>query len=475
MKLGYRLAAVCLGACSTAALADVTGDTGSGTPFSTVQRSVALTPLVRLSGIFPSEHGSPVGTIGEITWFAGNFAPGGYARAEGQLLSIAQNTALFSLLGTTYGGNGQTTFALPDLRGRTPIGAGQGPGLSDRVVGQAVGAESVTLVPGNLPPHSHGVNTEPPVESSVVGAGLPYENMQPSLAINYVVPQAGVFPSRDGGGYVGSEPVLGFVYATAQASVGFVNWTPASGQIQSIAQNTALFSLLGTTYGGNGQTTFALPDLRGRAPVGAGTGPGWDLGQISGQEQSSLSLSEMAAHDHATPSIGGATSIAGGSLPQDTAQPGLGLRYVIALQGVFPSQGGGGAEDEPLLGQVNLFAGNFAPSGWAFCEGQLLSIAQNTALFAVLGTTYGGNGQTTFALPDLRGAIPVGAGVGPFSTWSLGEVRGSDTVTLTPANLAAHAHTFEAVPEPASIGLAALGAVGVLARRRNRSAASSAR
>lgn len=97
---------------------------------------------------------------------------------------------------------------------------------------------------------------------------------------------------------------------------------------------------------------------------------------------------------------------------------------------------------DPLLGTIILFAGNFAPRGWAFCHGQILPIAQNTALFSILGTTYGGDGRTTFALPDLRGRVPVGQGQGPgLSPIQLGERGGSSTVTLTQAQMPAHVHT----------------------------------
>jgi microcystin-dependent protein len=94
--------------------------------------------------------------IGEIRWVAFNFAPVGWAKCDGQLLSIAQNTALFSLLGTTYGGNGQTTFALPDFRSRTIVHNGQGPGLSNRDMGEQGGTETHTLSVAEIPAHSHG-------------------------------------------------------------------------------------------------------------------------------------------------------------------------------------------------------------------------------------------------------------------------------------------------------------------------------
>lgn len=101
---------------------------------------------------------------------------------------------------------------------------------------------------------------------------------------------------------------------------------------------------------------------------------------------------------------------------------------------------------EPFLGQIIMFAGNFAPRGWAFCDGTLLSIAQNSALFSLLGTTYGGDGRTTFALPDLRGRVPVHPGQGPgLSNYTLGQQGGNETTTLTANNLPAHTHPLQAV------------------------------
>src|SRR5262245_39378135 len=100
---------------------------------------------------------------------------------------------------------------------------------------------------------------------------------------------------------------------------------------------------------------------------------------------------------------------------------------------------------EPFLGQIRMFAGNFAPRGNAFCMGQILSIAQNTALFSLLGTTYGGNGQTTFALPDLRGRSIVGMGQGPgLTNITQGEVGGTETVTLLITQMPAHNHAATA-------------------------------
>jgi microcystin-dependent protein len=167
--------------------------------------------------------------IGSIVLFCGNFAPKGWATCDGQLLSIAQNTALFSILGTTFGGNGQTTFALPDLRGRVPLHPGQGPGLSPYTLGEAIGVENVSLLATQMPAHNHAFaapcsdgapSTPSPVgavaanqdqtpfyaasgtaamaasTSTVAGGSQPHENRQPVLAINFIIALEGIYPSR---------------------------------------------------------------------------------------------------------------------------------------------------------------------------------------------------------------------------------------------------------------------------------------
>lgn len=155
--------------------------------------------------------------IAQISLFGGNFAPRGWAFCDGQILSIAQNTALFSLVGTTYGGNGQTTFALPDLRGRVPMHPGQGPGLSNRDLGETGGRETVTLVLNEIPAHTHpialgqgtggvtvghlGANTSGSAPGSastgVAGGSQPHENLPPFLCLNFIIALQGVFPSRN--------------------------------------------------------------------------------------------------------------------------------------------------------------------------------------------------------------------------------------------------------------------------------------
>lgn len=175
--------------------------------------------------------------VGEVKLFAGNFAIKGWAFCNGQILAISQNQVLFSLIGTTYGGNGVTTFALPDLRGRAALGFGQGLGLTDRVMGEVAGSESVTLISTQIPLHTHIVKADPgpanvatpgptvipavpssgsfpslyvvpgtstitptPMATSCIGStggNLPHENRMPSLALNYLIALQGIFPSRN--------------------------------------------------------------------------------------------------------------------------------------------------------------------------------------------------------------------------------------------------------------------------------------
>jgi len=194
-----------------------------------------------------------------------------------------------------------------------------------------------------------------------------------------------------------------------------------------ISQYDTLFALIGTIYGGDGNTTFALPDLRGRTIIGASTAD--PVGTLVGSPTVRLANNQ-------TPN--GFTN----EQPFDNREPSLALNYLIARSGTFPSRDSGSVDPTiPYLGEVIPFAGNFAPSGWALCNGQLLPINQNQALFALLGTTYGGNGITTFGLPDLRGRCAVHVAQGPgLSPYDLGQVGGTETVTLNTQQIAPHPH-----------------------------------
>lgn len=192
--------------------------------------------------------------IALIVLFGGNFAPSGWAFCQGMLLSIAQNTALFSLLGTTYGGNGQTTFALPDLRGRTPRGTGQGPGLPAVNMGELSGAPTTTLLITNMPAHNHvgtiaSASVAPAATAAAGTTHIPGPTVAPSL-----LPVIGGGP--------GAQPIKG--------------------------------------YGTPDNTTFLAP----------------------------------STHVTGTVNIG----IAGGSQPFSVMNPYLGMNYIIAMEGIYPSR-----------------------------------------------------------------------------------------------------------------------------------------
>jgi microcystin-dependent protein len=166
--------------------------------------------------------------VAEIRMFCGNFSPVGWAQCNGQLLPISQNTALFSLLGTFYGVDGKSTFALPNLQGSSPMHFGQGQGLSDRVLGEQSGSEFVTLLESEMPAHTHTafgktalgnaqlpsgqtwagssiakqyVNTAPNIQMafqalSIAGGSLPHNNLPAYLVVNFIIALQGVFPPR---------------------------------------------------------------------------------------------------------------------------------------------------------------------------------------------------------------------------------------------------------------------------------------
>ena len=442
-----------------------TGVTGGGQALRNRQPSLALNYFLPLTGAFPGrDEGIGVGqqTLANIRLFAGNFAPGNSLSANGQLRAITQNTALFSLLGTNFGGDGKTTFGLPDLSSRTAVHAGSGPWQ----VGETRGIDLVSLTQAQLPAHTHAEPSASGVTGST-GANQPFTNTQPSLGLNYVIATSGVFAGP--GNATGGHTFIGQMglFAGNFAPTG---WAFADGQTLAISDNDALFTIIGTTYGGSGHDTFVLPDLRGRTVVGTGTGVGlspWALGQTRGAEDVTLTQAEMPAHLHTLPAPGGVTGVTGGSQPFDNTQPAIGLTYLISTQGLFPPSDGGNLSGDTYLGELSLFAADFAPRGWAVANGQLLLIGQNQALFSLLGTTYGGNGVTTFALPDLRGRTAVGAQAGLFD---LGEATGIDALTLTVAELPSHLHA-SSVPLPAGswlFGSAFGGLLGLhLAARRS--------
>lgn len=339
--------------------------------------------------------------IGEIRIFGGNFAPQGWAFCNGQTMAISENDALFTLIGTTYGGDGQQTFNLPNLQSRFPVHMGTGAG-STFTIGEMAGEEEVTLTTQQIPIHTHPAGCDDPGTNSgnspgpgnhvwahqsstgvyttafnpaanmnpnavaPAGGSQPHENMMPFLGINFIISLFGIFPQQSGGG-PGDEPFLGElkIFSFNFAPKG---WALANGQLLPINQNQALFALFGTMYGGNGQTTFALPNLQGRTPIHVGNG--FTQGESAGETSHTLTLSELPTHTHfASGNDSGANTSdptnafwakggdnifssnapnqlmnagtitnVGGSQPHDNMSPYLVLNFSVALQGIFPSQ-----------------------------------------------------------------------------------------------------------------------------------------
>jgi microcystin-dependent protein len=244
--------------------------------------------------------------VGQIAVVPFTFAPNGWLFCEGQELPISENEVLFQLIGTTFGGDGESTFALPDCRAN----------------------------PNSWEGFHRGFEYQP---------------------LKYAISLFGVFPAptygSPDGWYLGQIALFPFNFVPN-------GWAACNGQLMPINQNQALYSLLGTMYGGTGQTTFALPNLR--YPDGR---PG---------------------HRH-TP-----------------AQPGTEASwiYAIALSGIYPDRDAGSTADTPFVGELSIFPYNFVPGGYTECRGQLLPLSQNTALFSLLGTNFGGDGKSNFALPD---------------------------------------------------------------------------
>ncbi|MEJ5056125.1 phage tail protein [Sphingobacterium sp. MYb382] len=365
------------------------------------------------------------GIIGEIRIFGFNYIPAGWIACNGQVLPIRSPTltSLYAILGTTYGGNGTTTFAVPDLQGRVPLGIGQGPGLTHRDLGGKLGKSDVKLDPTEMPSHSHSLKASAPVATTAdsinpvgnyyapstealyssqstqepiastskvvpggVGGIMPHNNMQPYLALNFGVCYSGEFPSDSS--YTGEDTYIGEIrmFAGQRAPGG---WSFCDGKILPISGNDALFVLIGNTYGGDGQTTFALPDMRGRVPLGRGQGAGLTnraLGLSGGEERVTLLVTQLPMHAHgldvsnlklvvkqysngsssgtsssssgkysaivpglkqygktkgtdSTSSILSANLTSeGGNIPHENMQPSLGVNFIIALNGIFPSR-----------------------------------------------------------------------------------------------------------------------------------------
>ncbi len=412
-----------------------TGTTGGGQPIDTMQPSLALTVLIAKDGVAsgPETGGVSAGDAimtGEIRLFAGSIVPGGFLAADGSVIQISSAPSLYSVIGTVYGGDGVTTFGLPDLRGRAIAGVGQGPGLSPRAMGQAFGSETVTQAVSQLPAHTHTVTG---AALASTGGGQPLPTIQPTIALRPLICPYGDFF------YLPEIRLFAGNYSPGV-------WFTCQGQLLDISQYDSLYTTLGTTWGGDGQNTFALPNHQGYVALGSGAGPGLSsqtTGDSLGVEQIVMTSTQLTSHTHTV--TNGATSSTGSGAAFENHQPSQVMRYMIAVNGVVPSPATTNSTATPTIGEIRPFAADSGiPSNWMFAQGQVLAITSYPSLYGVIGNTFGGDGVTTFALPDLRGRTPIGVGQGSGMTnRARGDRPGTETTTISLSQMAAHAHTID--------------------------------
>jgi len=282
--------------------------------------------------------------IGEIRAFPYNYAPYGWLECNGQMLSVDDFTLLFSLIYNQFGGDGRTTFALPNLRGFAAMHTGHGPGLSNRYYGMYGGSKTAMLQYSTFPAHSHSMSTAtvkvacttgPADATSPVdgveaanadsgdpsrfldktptatmkagiidvsggtggsGSNVNHENLMPFQTMGYFIATDGIYPS-DGSA---SDSFTGEIRLLPRPR-NLSNWVPCDGQTFSIQEYTPLFSLIGTTYGGDGRATFKLPDMRSRIPISYGSRPGSPVrqcGAMGGAENVVLTEQTIPGHTH---------------------------------------------------------------------------------------------------------------------------------------------------------------------------------
>ena len=354
--------------------------------FNNNQKTTVLSEQIVTQGTYPSDaqSSSSIFPLGMLRFSAFNYATNSSGeQTDGAAVNIVDNQSLFVVLGITYGGDGNSTFDVPDTSGRVLVGK-----TSSTFLGTTEGTETETLTQSQYP-------------ADLGGSSAEVNNIQPSLSINYLIRISA--PTDGSQGFIGEVDA----FAGNQIPGGFAL---ANGQLLSVANNKALFAVIGNTYGGDGVHTFALPDLSGRNIVGASsTTP---LGSEIGNDTITVSDSNIKSDANSN-----ADTI-------DNRSAGLALNYIICTSGAYP----GTLSDDSYLGEVRAFAGPVSkiPSGWQLANGALLSIGQNQALFSLLGTTYGGDGVSTFALPDLSDSTVAGSS----STSTVGTVYGLNQTLL---------------------------------------------
>lgn len=315
--------------------------------------------------------------------------PDGFLPCDGRLMNINGNNALFAVIGNTFGGNGFTNFALPDLRGRVPIGAGQGTDGNNYVVGQTYGASSLPYSFSSIPPHTHAFGGS--VESLPSGGGNTFYNiMSPSLVLSFAVRKTGVYPtsfqSRDVSFAVGAISM--FAFGRTPPS----DFLTLDRAYRSL--NTAAFPQLASLFVQGNSTTFSLPNFAGRTLIGVS--PMYPLLTEVGNNFYPGSIDNLPTHTHACP--GGFSEPAGSSVPLETFQGSVAVHVCISTTGSRK-------RGDPFLAEIVI--GLFA-RGVVNClplNGKSVSVTQYASLFSKLNTT-ATNG--TFLVPRANDAMLVG-------------------------------------------------------------------
>lgn len=404
-------------------------------------------------------------------------APSGYLLENGAAVSRTTYSDLFDLIGTTYGaGNGTTTFNLPDSRGRATVSMHATDAEFDSV-GEKYGEKNHTLTVNEMPSHGHnqivtantgssiridyssdGASQAYPqgVNTNSAGSSTPYSVIQPSIAKNYAIkfrPSTGTTSMLPSGstvqGYWNTPPT---------------GYLVENGSAVSRTSNSALFNVLGTSFGtGDGTSTFGIPDSEGRVGVGLQSGDAdfGTRGQLSGEKRHLLTIAEMAAHSHGqiiTAPTGGGTGIrhdyvrdgAGSSYDQGQATGSTGggqahniIQPSIAKRSTVKSGAASGSQQDAGIRPGTSIEGwwTTVPSGYLLEDGSAVSRTTYAALFAVIGTTHGaGNGTTTFNLPDSRGRVAVNVNATDTEFSAVGVKFGSKTHIMTLAELPTHSH-----------------------------------
>ena len=349
------------------------------TPINLSQPSIALAQSVVSQGPYPLSGWGSGSTLGMILTTA-----------------YEANKELFSLVGYTFGGTQGQSFGLPDLTGKVIVSPGSASGYYD-APNVAYGA--IQGNPGNL------LNlSQQQLPFSLDGYMLPINTAQYGQALNYIIQIEGMFPQGPD-----NLATLGNIYPFigTQVPLGFAL---CNGQSLPISVYSALYTLIGNAYGsGVGMTSFNLPNLNGTVPIGAGGE--YLVGETVGSTATRLMPWSLGNGNYGT---------------LQTMQTSLALNYIISTTGSLNQP----VSYAPLLGEITLYAGTRPQDGWVVCNGQLLQINQYSELYKLIGTTFGGDGITTFAVPDLRDRTIVGSGAG----LPIGTVSGQSNVSLTSAN-----------------------------------------